>query len=296
MTGLVILFGILFVIPITLGIFTIGRNQGQAGSKESAERSQTVLYLYAALSIIAAFGLGILASYIGYDYLKLHYALPFWVNCGLTFLIVVGVLSVCGLAIAFVMPATNKNLAWAIVLTSFMCLGISGVVTHYRGDYFDYENGKTKVWVTPSTGKIWWNKPKNVEYDPTTGEKLEKATPDIIKKILQKKAAQAQAAAARRRSVRTWKTVFSKEYVGVGFTGGDDPDNDGTLYTAKFGKDILIGDKIIVETYRNKNIEVWCGGWKKYHSPIINQAGTKGYFCVRAPKGIKFKVIIKRFE
>ena len=95
----------------------------------------------------------------------------------------------------------------------------------------------------------------------------------------------------------SWKTVFAKQYVGVGFTGGDDKEaNDGTVCTAKFGKDIRIGDKIVVKTYGN-NVQVWDGpGWQKYKYPIINEAGTKGYFCVRAPKGVKFKVIIKRFQ
>ena len=96
----------------------------------------------------------------------------------------------------------------------------------------------------------------------------------------------------------SWKTVFAKEYIGVGFTGGDEPKyNDGSVHTAKFGKDIRIGDKIMVETYGNNNIEVWDGpGWRRYQYPYVNQAGTKDYLCVRAPKGVKFKVIIKRFQ
>lgn len=93
-----------------------------------------------------------------------------------------------------------------------------------------------------------------------------------------------------------WSEVYRKSFVGVGFTGGDEPkDNDGTVHTAKFGENIKIGDKIIVETYGN-NIEVWNRNkWMKYEDPIINQAGTSGYFVARAVKGKKFIVVVERY-
>ena len=94
---------------------------------------------------------------------------------------------------------------------------------------------------------------------------------------------------------KSWKTVFEKEFVGVGFTGGDEPkDNDGTIHTIPFGRNgILIGDKIIIKS--NNFVQAWDHTWKKYNKPIINMYGKKDYFCTRAKKGVKFKVIVKRF-
>ena len=89
----------------------------------------------------------------------------------------------------------------------------------------------------------------------------------------------------------SWKIVFQKEYVGIGFTGGIY--KDGGLPTAEFGKEILIGDKIIVI---GNDIEVYnSGGWMKYKEPITNINGTKDFFDARAKKGKKFKIIVKRF-
>ena len=45
---------------------------------------------------------------------------------------------------------------------------------------------------------------------------------------------------------------IQQEFVGVGFTGGDEPEyNDGAIHIAKFGKDILIGDKIIIMSLKH---------------------------------------------
>ena len=96
----------------------------------------------------------------------------------------------------------------------------------------------------------------------------------------------------------SWKTVFSKEFVGVGFTGGDEPkDNDGTIHTVECGRTLKVGDRVIVETQGNSNAEVWYSArWRKYSRPIINQTATSGYICVRAKKGVKFKVIVQRYQ
>ena len=283
-TLLLVILGILFIIPIILGIFRVNRAPRNAEANNGSQTCQGTRYLYATLSIIAAFGLGILASYYGYNYLNLNFALPFWVNCGLTFIITTIVLAICGVAINFVTTATNKNLAYAVILTSFLCLGTSGVITQFRGDNFDPKTGACRLWITPSTGKIWRDKPANTIFDPTTGEKIIKATPQILKQLRQRQARTKQPA-------KTWKTVFAKEFVGVGFTGG--VDGKGGIETAEFGKDIQIGDKIFVE--KNNSTEVWDRGmWRKYHAPIINRTGHNDYFGVRDKKNFKFKVIVKR--
>ena len=90
----------------------------------------------------------------------------------------------------------------------------------------------------------------------------------------------------------SWKTVFEKEFVGVGFTGGKY--KDGGVATVECGKDVLIGDRIIVKGKGNEQIYNR-GGWEKYQYPIINKAGVNGSFYIRTKKGEKFKVVIKRF-
>ena len=149
-------------------------------------------------------------------------------------------------------------------------------------------------------------------YDPSLSEEIKKVEVNYGKKLLE--LAQKQPKKERKQYIdearkyldqRTieevfpppsWKTVFDKEFVGVGHTGGDEPkDNDGTIHIAELGKDILIGDKTIIKTYGN-NGDIWDGGkWQKYRHPIINRTGTSDYFCARAKKGVKFKVTIKRF-
>ena len=93
----------------------------------------------------------------------------------------------------------------------------------------------------------------------------------------------------------SWKTVFAKEYIGVGFTGGDDPKyNDGGIKTVKFGKDYVFGDKSIIT---GKIFEVWDNGWKKYNKIRIHintTTNTGGFLTIRAPKGVKFTVEIQR--
>lgn len=93
-----------------------------------------------------------------------------------------------------------------------------------------------------------------------------------------------------------WKTVYKKTFVGVGYTGGDDPDNDGSIYTAEAGKDFKVGDRYtVVDT----DFEVWRnGGWKKYPKGkwldvIKIQRGEHETF--RNEKGKKFTVVVQRY-
>ena len=90
-----------------------------------------------------------------------------------------------------------------------------------------------------------------------------------------------------------WKTVFKKEYIGIGFTGG--PEKNGAIYAAKFGEDILVNDLVSVT---GDNVEAYGGdksGWMKNPEPIKNK-GTRGFLGVRAPKGEKIVVEVKRLD
>jgi hypothetical protein len=112
----------------------------------------------------------------------------------------------------------------------------------------------------------------------------------------QHKAAQAQAAAARQRPVKVWQTVWGpKTYVGVGYTGGNDGDNDGGILTVKFGKDYCFGDKSIIS---GKRFDVWCSnGWKTFTNKRIQInkcSGCTRFLTIRAAKGVKVTVEIQR--
>ena len=94
-----------------------------------------------------------------------------------------------------------------------------------------------------------------------------------------------------------WKTVFKKTFVGVGHTGGDDKKyNDGGIWTAKGGRDVLRGDRI---TVIDSNFEYWYdGGWNKYskgeRKTIYKiQQGNNQTF--RNEKGKKFTVVVERY-
>lgn len=166
---------ILSIIPIIYFIlkFTKIKEIGAIDSK-------TKIFILASISIILVFGLGIFASYKGYNYLNNNYCLPFWISSILTFLTIVLVMFICGLAVSFITPMENKKLAYAIALTSFLCLGLGAGIHYYRGDYFNFD-GTTNKGITPSTNKIWGKSyPK---CDPTTGEEIVPLTKDMVRRI-----------------------------------------------------------------------------------------------------------------
>ena len=95
----------------------------------------------------------------------------------------------------------------------------------------------------------------------------------------------------------TWKTVFSKTYTGVGYTGGDDPKyNDGGIWTAKSGKDVFVGDRV---TVIDADFEIWInGGWAKYpkgHRVPVKRIKPGHHTTFRIEKGKGFTVVVERF-
>jgi tetratricopeptide (TPR) repeat protein len=95
----------------------------------------------------------------------------------------------------------------------------------------------------------------------------------------------------------SWKTVYSKTFVGVGFTGGDDKkDNDGSIFTAMAEKDVIIGDRV---TVIDSDFEIWDrGAWQKCQSGewiTVNTIQTDKNITVRNDKGKKFTVVVQRF-
>lgn len=95
------------------------------------------------------------------------------------------------------------------------------------------------------------------------------------------------------RPTANWQTVFEKEYIGIGYTGGDG--NDGGILTAEIGKDMFPGYKYIVS---GKNFEIWKGKWIKYSHQYssINKASKKGNLAIRAPQGEEVTVEVQRLK
>jgi hypothetical protein len=92
----------------------------------------------------------------------------------------------------------------------------------------------------------------------------------------------------------TWKTVFEKNYTGIGFTGG--VSNQGGIYIAKNGEDYKYGDRI---TVIGKNAQVWHeGNWQNLSNGKfvnINKSNNVGSSMgARAPQGEEIKIIVER--
>ena len=92
-----------------------------------------------------------------------------------------------------------------------------------------------------------------------------------------------------------WKIVYKKSFVGVGETGGDDPDNDGSIYTAESGRDIIVGDRY---TVIDASFEVWVrGDWHKYpkgHRLPVKEIRPGNNVAFRSEKGKSFTVVVER--
>jgi len=151
-----------------------------------------------------------------------------------------------------------------------------------------------------------------VEYDDLLGEKKKKITREYGEKLLDiakdkpKKERKKYVDEAKKYLTQedinvvlpppTWKTVFQKKYFGIGYTGGNDPDNDGTMYTLENGKDCEYGDEI---TISGENAEVWYSGrWDKIKDEsftFVNKLSKKGArLSVRAPQGEEFTIKVQR--
>ena len=94
-----------------------------------------------------------------------------------------------------------------------------------------------------------------------------------------------------------WQTVYKRTFVGVGNTGGDEPEyNDGGIFTAKNGIDTKKGDRYtVVDT----NFELWLDGkWKKFargHWVMVKDIEQVLDLTFRNSKGQKFTVVVQRY-
>ena len=93
-----------------------------------------------------------------------------------------------------------------------------------------------------------------------------------------------------------WKAVYQKTFTGVGYTGGDIPeDNDGSIETARAGTDYQIGYRY---TVIDSDFEVWReGGWKKFRQGqwlTVDTITPGNYETFRNEVGKKFTVVFQK--
>jgi tetratricopeptide (TPR) repeat protein len=92
----------------------------------------------------------------------------------------------------------------------------------------------------------------------------------------------------------SWKTVHASIYKGKGYDDGDSPEYH--IRTVRFGKDVLNGDKIVVES--EGGFKIWDAGWDQYESKyeFLSKDRTAGdYFYVEGPKEKKIIVKVQRY-
>ena len=83
--------------------------------------------------------------------------------------------------------------------------------------------------------------------------------------------------------------------MGKGFDAGDSPEYH--IRTVRFGKDVLDGDKIIVES--EGGFKIWDAGWDQYESKheFLSKGRTAGeYFYVEGPKDKRIIVKVQRHQ
>ena len=137
-----------------------------------------------AISLLSAFLSGLTLAKIG-SVVIVHYALNPIIGSAIYLIAVILYMIAAGLAIGQVMETKNKKWTYSIIVIVFACLVIVGTVNIYRNDNYDPKTGKSIVYITPSTGKLWRNKPVGFNFDPANGEKLVLVTPEMLAKANQ---------------------------------------------------------------------------------------------------------------
>ena len=138
-----------------------------------------------AISLLSAFLSGLTLAKIG-SVVIVHYALNPIIGSAIYLIAVILYMIAAGLAIGQVMETKNKKWTYSIIVIVFACLVIVGTVNIYRNDNYDPKTGKSIVYITPSTGKLWRNKPVGFNFDPANGEKLVLVTPEMLAKAASK--------------------------------------------------------------------------------------------------------------
>lgn len=251
------------------------------------------------ISVILALILSLVIFLAGKEMLK-ELCLPVWLDNVIIFLTTVLLFGLIGFAVNFITPAKNTNFAKSVILGVALWIITSMLTGFYRKDFHDPLTGEPSVWVTEGLQEYWFEKP-DFNFSPVTGKSVRLATKEEIPRL-------------PKRGISfdffkkepppppppppTWKTVFEKEYVGVGYAGGDEPKyNDGGIKTAIHGQDIFIGDRC---TVIDSDFELWIDGvWKSYpkgYRIVAQQIEPGKRLVFRNSKGKPFTVVVERLK
>ncbi len=193
-----------------------------------------------------------------------------------------------GLAIAQVAKTKSKSWAIGVILVVFTTMATTGMINYNRNDFYDTETGAVKVHVTPSTGKIWRDKPEKLKFDPTTGEKIVSATEDQIKKAAMSSTNDSSVSVIL--PSKTWQRVFLQELDGNGMDI-----KTGEMSTPKYGVEILKNDKVVILSDEFMHLDF--GKWTMYRDRHEYVAGSPEYNLkvgLRVPQGKKATLEVYR--
>jgi tetratricopeptide (TPR) repeat protein len=93
----------------------------------------------------------------------------------------------------------------------------------------------------------------------------------------------------------SWRVAHASAYTGKGYDDANSPEYH--IRTVRFGREILPGDRIVVET--DGSFRIWDAGWQECNSPcvIVPENKTNGeYFYVEGMQGERITVRIQRYH
>lgn len=193
-----------------------------------------------------------------------------------------------GLAIAQVAKTKSKTWAFGVILVVFTTMTTTGMINSARKDFYDTETGAVKVHVTPSTGKIWRDKPEKLIFDPTTGEKIVSATEDQIKKAVMSSTNDSSTSVSR--PSKSWQKVLTRELIGKGMEL-----KTGEMDTPVYGVEVLKNDKVVIlsDEFSHLNYGRWVNHKNRFEYICGSPENGKSV-GILAPTGNKVLVEVWR--
>ena len=282
-------FVILFIIAFLVIAF-VAKNFSKIGK-------WTCDFSLASVSVLTAWLSGLFLVTVGFKVLNDYY-LPLFMQNVIHFIGILLFLWANMTAVENISQIKSKKWGLSIIIIVSLSLLSTSAIAYFRNDYYDTKTREIIIWVTPSTNKVWRHKPNNLKFDPSTGEEIVRADDKQIKLIRETKYNLNSLFSGKKEPKKqaAWKPVYQKTFVGVGYSGGSEKKyNDGGIWTAKCGRDVLRGDRI---TVIDSNFEHWYdGGWKKYLKEKkldVYKIQLGDYLTFRNEKGKKFTVVVER--
>lgn len=244
----------------------------------------------AVISVFLAWIIGIILPVMGFRFVE-GYCLPLWINAILIFISFIIVLWSTDLAFEHVIPIKSKKWGEAVTMIAFLFIFGSAFINVSRADYFDTKTGNVKVWVTPSTLKVWRHKPD--KYDASTGEEIIVPTKERIKKVRDRQFKLGDILKGEEKPpppAKTWKIKYTKSFIGKG--------SNVEINIAEAGKDIKYNDTVVVEgrEFRLKEYGKWVKYTGKYKEVSKYTGGRGNFLKANAPLGEIIGIKVLRFE